>query len=318
MPKAASSTMAGITLRIAHRVASRIYGDESVCTNRFTHIMGLNRPGELFSNRDRSRSFLFSTLRDPAKRAFSRILFSHGKAVEKRKQKEDKSNVGLADSFILQSLNTTEISHQFGVSDIKRGGFQVAYTIMNVSDELSVYDPSHPAEVSNLDHALSMVRQILNDYDFMIIVERFDECIVLMQLLLGLETSDIMYLSAKKSGGYYDEKGKCKKTIKSDLSPRVSEFLSSKNWLAMNYADYLLIEAASQSIDLTIDAIGRKRFEEAFEAFQTLKKRALRQCEEEAIFPCSSTGHLQEERSESNCYYKDAGCGYPCLDAMTP
>jgi len=342
MPKAASSTMAGITIRIAHKVASRIYGrihdSESVCTNRFTHIGGLNKPGELFLNRDRSRSFLFSTLRDPAKRSISRIFFSQFPSIEKiitkkkvmekkekKKKKKDKdkkmkknkkTKKDVFDEVILDKLRTEKIDHQFGVTDIKRGGFQVAYTITNVSDSISVYNPSHPAEISDLEHVVLMVRQILSDYDFMIIVERYDECIVLMQLLLGLETSDVMYLSAKQSGGYYDHKGTCKKITKSVISPGVSEFLSSKDWYARNYADYLLIEAASQSIDLTIDAIGRKQFEEAFETFQDLKKRARKECEDKVVFPCNSKGRLQEKEAAVNCYTKDEGCGYPCLDAM--
>ena len=67
-----------------------------------------------------------------------------------------------------------------------------------------------------------------------------------MQLLLGLETSDVLYLSAKKSGGYYYHKTECKKIVKADISPRVLKYLSSKDWHARNYADYLLIEAVSQ------------------------------------------------------------------------
>ena len=157
MPKAASSTMAGITLRIAHRLGRRLYGDENICTNRFHHINGLNRPGEIFSNRDRSRSFLFSTLRDPAKRSISRIFFDHGKKIKNIAQKGASS-----DRFILNMLNTTKVEHQFGITDIKRAGFQVAYTLMNVSDDILVYDPSHPGEISNLDHVISMVRRILN------------------------------------------------------------------------------------------------------------------------------------------------------------
>ena len=151
----------------------------------------------------------------------------------------------------------------------------------------------------------------------MVLVERFDECIVLMQLLLGLEPSDILYLSAKKSGGYYyNKKGRCRKTVKTDITPRVSNFLSSKDWLARNYADYLLSEAVSQSIDLTIDSIGRNKFDEAFETFQNMKKYAWEECDDKAIFPCNSTGHPQQKASELNCYWKDSGCGYPCLDAL--
>ena len=76
MPKAASSTMAGITLRIAHRVSSRISDAGSVCNVRHKHVTHLNHAGKFFSKRDRRTSFLFSTLRNPGKRAISRIFFS--------------------------------------------------------------------------------------------------------------------------------------------------------------------------------------------------------------------------------------------------
>ena len=158
----------------------------------------------------------------------------------------------------------------------------------------------------------------MEDYDFMVIVERFDECIVLMQLLLGLETSDIMYLSAKKADMYHRMgKKKCIKIRKSFISPTITNFLSSKEWQTKNYGDFLLIEAVSQSIDLTIENIGRKRFDKAYDIFQDLKKRTVKECEDKAIFPCSAIGQFQEE-STSNCYHKDGGCGFPCFDAMKP
>ena len=158
----------------------------------------------------------------------------------------------------------------------------------------------------------------MEDYDFMVIVERFDECIVLMQLLLGLETSDIMYLSAKKADMYHRMgKKKCIKIRKSFISPTITNFLSSKEWQTKNYGDFLLIEAVSQSIDLTIENIGRKRFDKAYDIFQDLKKRTVKECEDKAIFPCSTIGQIQEE-STSNCYHKDEGCGFPCFDAMKP
>jgi len=313
LPKAASSTTAGIAIRIAHMVSSRLYGNGTVCSIKCGHLAGLNEAGKRYSKRDRLKSFLFSTLRDPGKRSISRIFFSNKKEIVKAIEKNGDRG---RDDKIRKILLKAPIEHQFGIIDPKRGGFQLAYTIMNVSEDVSVYDPNHPTEISDPDFVASMVRKTMEDYDFMIIVERFDECIVVMQLLLGLEPSDMMYLSAKKAGEYYNKNGKCSKIMKSFVSPRVLEAISSESWYTKNYGDYLLIEAASQSLDLTIESIGRDRFEEAFQVFQNWKKRAQGQCDDKAIFPCSATGHLQKEKS--NCYQKDRGCGYPCLDAMKP
>ena len=134
MPKAASSTMSGITLRIAYRLGERLYGGKNICANRVDHVAQVNSTGKLFSNRDRSRSFLFSTLRDPAKRSISRIFFD---ATKRKKKKKDKKKgksktkhnnekntvqyeIDADDNEIIQKLKTTKVQHQFGITDIKR------------------------------------------------------------------------------------------------------------------------------------------------------------------------------------------------------
>ena len=50
----------------------------------------------------------------------------------------------------------------------------------------------------------AQIDKILDNYDFIGVTDRFDESLVVLQLLLGLETSDILYLSSKKSGNYDD------------------------------------------------------------------------------------------------------------------
>lgn len=84
----------------------------------------------------------------------------------------------------------------------------------------------------------------------------------------------------------------------------------------MNYGDYVLYEAVNQSLDLTIKTLGRERFNEALDAFVTLRGRAEKRCAAEAVFPCSSIGEVQIDRSSVSCYEKDEGCGFACLDAL--
>jgi len=78
-----------------------------------------------------------------------------------------------------------------------------------------------------------------------------------------------------------------------------------------------LLEAASLSLDLTIEAIGRERFDEALERFKALKQRAVKKCAAEAVFPCSRNGTPQPKEAASNCYSDDMGCGYMCLDKLS-
>ena len=76
------------------------------------------------------------------------------------------------------------------------------------------------------------------------------------------------------------------------------------------------MEASSKSLDMTIAAIGEKKFSRALEKFLALKKVAYEICPNKTIFPCSHEGVVQVEESRKHCYAKDFGCGYPCFDAL--
>ena len=78
--------------------------------------------------------------------------------------------------------------------------------------------------------------------------------------------------------------------------------LSSDEWYAKQYGDYLLHETVNQSLDLTIESLGREKFKEAMQKFQTLKKQANNECADYAHFPCSATGKPQPRLAEASCY----------------
>jgi hypothetical protein len=312
MPKAASSTTSGVALRIAKRVARRQFStleedlkNVTKCSTRVDHIEKASAVGRLYGKRDRKKSFLFSTIRDPAKRAISRIFFSKVSAGERP-----------TDENVLNWLNEDR-NHQYGAVSPGLGGFQLAYVTMHPHKQYSAWDPARPSEVSNPDLVHQTVKEIMQDYDFMILVERYDESLVAMQLMLGLETSDILYLSSKHAGTYHYRIGRCVQLASSFVSRAVSEYLSSKEWYAKSYGDYLLQEAINQSLDLTIEAFGRERFDEALQNFLALKQQAEEHCAPEAVFPCSQEGEPQIEKAKSSCYQNDWGCGYPCLDNLT-
>ena len=116
--------------------------------------------------------------------------------------------------------------------------------------------------------------------------------------------------------GSYPRKVKCKKIDKKTIPPDVELYLHSREWYVKNYGDHVLLEAVRQSLDLTIDMIGRDTFDQASKKFLRLKELANRQCASEAIFPCSRDGVAQADRSRNNCYFQDSGCGYPCFDGL--
>ena len=163
-------------------------------------------------------------------------------------------------------------------------------------------------------------------YDFVGVVERFDESLVAMQLLLGLETSDILYFAVNRKEQWRTAKigrnqYECRDSFDWEVDllqePSIKEYVTqSKEWYANNYGDYLLYHAASQSLDRTILKIGLDHFSQELKNFRELMKRA----EDECIphFPCSLDGNLQIEEAERDCQGGgNIGCGYQCLDALT-
>ena len=103
-------------------------------------------------------------------------------------------------------------------------------------------------------------------YDFIGLVERFDESLVVMQLLLGLESSDILYFAVNRKEDWQLAKAGSKKFVcrksfdwETDLltEPTIRDYVrESEKWYAQNYGDYVLYQAVVQSLDQTILAIG--------------------------------------------------------------
>ncbi|KAL7550985.1 hypothetical protein ACHAWF_014204 [Thalassiosira exigua] len=156
------------------------------------------------------------------------------------------------------------------------------------------------------------VNNIMDDYDFIMPSKRFDEALVTLQLLLGLRTTDMLYFSSKSSGvSYMIHNHRCHLLKKSFLSEEVTRHLSSDEWFAKEYGDYLLVEA---SLDLTIEALGRDTFLQALNQFQRAQKLMIEQCAESVYLPCSPDGKPQQKKSKKNCLRGDHGCGHPCIE----
>ena len=163
-------------------------------------------------------------------------------------------------------------------------------------------------------------QQVMLDYDFIVVTERLDESLVTLHFLLDIKLGDVLVLDSKTNywhpfGG--PNQGKCLKIPTKQVLPQVQDYLDSSAWYALNYGDYLLYEAASASLDKTIESIGRKRFQQKLNEFQQLKQHVNQICASEVIFPCAANGTVQPEgKVAANCYRKDWGCGYPCINRV--
>jgi Sulfotransferase family len=180
--KTGSSTAAGVTLRLAQQIArrrnltfevadrnlpSRQKASWTLCKNRVmhaqTHSMG-------YADRDKSRSFLWSIVREPTSRAVSHYF--HSLVSRRRINASD-------DAFFIRYLKSEIPSYQLDFED-----YQIKYLSFRHLPRYnrSAYDPIH--EISD----------ILRNYDFVAITERLDESLVAMQMLLGLDAEDIAHV----------------------------------------------------------------------------------------------------------------------------
>jgi hypothetical protein len=304
--KAASSTSAGVAIRIATRHACSNIQWRHRLANEVQYIP--------------QKTFLFTTVREPASRAVSTIFFH-----TLSRQKSGQEFV-ITDNIVLQQLQTLTHNH-YGATSAGQGGFQLRYTYPYGSiAEHSAWTPIRPEQVMNATNIIENVRKTIAAYDFIIIPERMDESLVAMALLLQIDVGDVLVTSSKVAGTsqyhllhpnkrtYY-----CLSTRQSYVTPVVERFLQSNQWRAMNYGDYVLYEVAKQSLNRTIyDTIGIGIFQAALQRYRILKQLEQEHCAPNVQFPCSNEGVPQLNIAKENCYlyYYDFGCGYPCIDSI--
>ena len=339
IPRAASSTLVGINVRIARNFAVR-QGLPDSCIRHDGPT-----PGFYYRQREDGLSFLWTFVRHPSDRAMSRVASNIAKQLldvnstmgrlevvpgNSSGQDSARESEGELSKYVLDTL-TQSTDMQFGTISEGRGGFQVQYSMMRVLEAYTSWNATEPTKVQHPRLTQRNVKEILDRYDFIGVVERFDESLVVLQLLLGLETRDILYFSSRTRDQYTIRKGvagggtgrgrgnryTCQAAVNPDVlrTGAVDTYLSSATWWAQNYGDMLLYHAASLSLDQTILQIGLDVFAEALKAFRSMLQLARQRCD--PIFPCSQNGTEQNVQAESNCYFDDIGCGYACLDNIS-
>lgn len=289
--KTGSSTSVGIHLRIARNTATRqnlTYEDNtpaSLCRSRFTH--GNNLPGKTFyRNRRMNETILWTTIRDPTQRAIS-AFFHFG--VSRRR------------------LNPHELATflKFFQTGVPCKDYYLRALYTNDVFKRDVDDP------------IDVINDILHKYDFIGITERMDESAVVLMMLLNLKLADILYLNAKTNGGYdgggYHEG--CTFIQPSFLSSEIKEYIESDEWRDQIRYDVAFYQAVNQSLDLTIDRLGRREFEDNLQKFLQAKKYANDKCLPTTVFPCDREG-VHHQPNETDCLWGDSGCGTTCLDEV--
>eukprot|EP00980_Cylindrotheca_fusiformis_P003660 scaffold818_cov136-Cylindrotheca_fusiformis.AAC.26 len=309
MPRAASSTLSSVNQPVVdQRIARNFAKRNDLRKNCIRHDGSV--PGTYYHTRD-SLSFLWTFVRDPATRAMSRI----GSSIRNNNYQP----LGNYTDITLELLKNSD-DLEMGTISAGRGGFQLQYSMLSIIEEGSAFNDSQPREVRDPRSVQHHVREILDGYNFIGVVERFDESLVALQLLLGLETSDILYYSVKEKNQFELSKGRQRFCLapldwNSLLSESVREHLESQEWFAQNYGDHILYNAANISLDMTILSLGLDVFSKALKDFRSLMAKAREICHPR--LPCSSNGTLQYKESLEDCYAEYTACGYKCFDELS-
>ena len=280
IPKASSSTSQGVNVRIARRVGERVFwkGHHDCTHYNSAHYLNVKQ----FRFRDPKKSFIWSTIREPWRRDLSEIY--HFEVTRKNLSTDDTTITG------------------------KLAGMKSRQT------RLLSFESRGASSLPEQDLVRVVQEDILSVYDFLGVVERMDESLAVLSLLLNVPATDVIVLNAKNSGGYDDHKN-CYLIQKANVTPAVKNFVQSDQYLQRN-PDLFLYYAANRKLDRTIEMLGLEAVQDRVKTIAKLHTLAKHYCQQMAIFPCSPTGKFQYEFSKHDCYSFDSGCGFKCVDAQ--
>ena len=275
--KTGSSTVSGVALRIALQAARRQGSGHEICKARFDHTYAY----QMFAKRDRTKSFLWTIIREPTSRASSQ--FFH---FEVSRKKTEPTDVKFQDYL---KNDITFDNHYF--------------------QTLSLVD------YMGVENEANFTNNILEEYDFIGITERLNESLVVLSMLLKLELTDILYLSSKENGSFdYGGTDKCTYITPTYISPGMKEYFSKdEQWKMRTLGDHVLYRAAHRSLDMTIEKLGRGNVTIKVEEFNRLQAKVQEECLSSVTFPCDSGGRRNYANS---CVWMDSGCGNQCIDSL--
>jgi hypothetical protein len=334
--KTGSTTLTGIILRLAH---SRAKQERSVasqwCKHRTNHGTGIELD---YYRREKTKSFLFSIIREPQARALSHVFHFDISALRLSEPTDEflKSRLllGMQHMYYFQQLGTrsyTKLTDPSKEIEVKRQmareqGFDTDFPIRDHLASIGHNKTLQRAydrlwrQTKQFGHnftAHRVIADILEDYDLIMIMERMDESLVVLQMLLGLTTKEILYTRARSAGsfsnGFPDRP--CIYILPSFVSPSMGKFFASDEWQQQVATDVEFYKAAHKSLDRTIDALGREEVEKRLEDLRAGLKLAAGHCEGRVRTMCSPAGEVVK-LEDRTCYIWGEGCDHDCLDEL--
>lgn len=314
--------MVGIVLRLAHNKA--IGRDFQKCKHRAMHGTAMEMD---YGRRDLTKSFLFSIIRDPTKRLISE--FFHFEVTAFQKDPTDPQflqkcrNAG--HHYYLKELSTrnyTEPSPTPMLDFAKSKGYESVASLkvaMNSQQDGTRLLRRQWNSRLRFGTATSdeIIKDILDDYNFIAIMERMDESLVAFQMLFGLTTKEILYTRARSSGSFSNgwDHRPCFFIMKSFLTDGMKEYFASEEWQDTVQDDLELYRAANASLDRTIDALGREEFNANLKKLQDGLLLAKENCKGRIRTMCTDGGYVVPLLNRT-CYIWAEGCDHACIDEL--
>jgi hypothetical protein len=138
--KTASSTSAGVNLRIAKSVAERGNNQFPFCQARFDHAKPWNRHGTLYANRTLEESFLWAIIREPTKRAVSQFFhFQVSRAGVSPTDENFQSFLkrDMFKNYYIRTLSMTPVHHKTINDHTTANEILRAYNFIGVSERIN-------------------------------------------------------------------------------------------------------------------------------------------------------------------------------------
>lgn len=272
VPKSASSTIAGVVLRIA---------ELHNCPVRWQHAQAT----EVVSlPHNRSNTFWIAPVRHPYPRALSSVYY-HAVSLQAGRGGRGQP----ADAHVVRQLERIPANY---ISEYTR---------------VSVQQTS----------AAQIVKEILDHYHFLLVVEEMEASLVVWAWLSDLTLEDMVTMSSKTAGSWYATgRGRCVSLIKPVITPAVSSYWQ-EHGTSRHLTDRLLHATAVHSLHQTIQrGMGQTLFAQRLAEFRALQAYVQNVCamtfNESA--PCSPSGVYQPKVATRACYLRDFGCGHECVD----
>jgi len=134
-------------------------------------------------------------------------------------------------------------------------------------------------------------------------------------MLLNIPLGDILYLSVKQAGGFDFAWNGCMYVVKPYISPTMYEYFDSPEWKERVKYDAALYRAANRSLDMTIEMLGKKKFEDKLKRFRNALKLADEKCAHTVVHRCTEGGVIVPTQRHQ-CLWDNAACGMNCLDEV--